>query len=99
MEKIEIAKGFAIEVDEDDVGYQLVGPGGEESGVVDYGEDAEVEVDGKTYMVTVEDKATAMSEETNLYLCLAEVPTVVEEEFDLEGEEDEDAGDLEGVTE
>lgn len=88
---IEIAHGFQIEVDEDDIGYQLVGPGGEESGVVDYGEDAEVEVDGKTYMVTVESKEAAMTEETNLYLCLDEVPKVVEEEFDLD--EDDNEGD------
>lgn len=42
---------FTIKIDES--GYQLVGPAGEESGVTDYGDEAELEVDGKTYVVTV----------------------------------------------
>jgi hypothetical protein len=94
---IEIAQGFTIEADEEDQGYQLVGPGGEVSGVTEYGDQAEVEVDGKTYEVTVESRESALTEEQILYLRLDEVPKVVKEEFELEeDEEDEEDEDLDG---
>jgi hypothetical protein len=79
---------FTIEVDED--GYQLTGPGGEESGVTDYGESAQVEVDGKTYEVTVGSAAEAMTEPQQIYILLDESPNVEEVEFELEDDEDED---------
>lgn len=102
MKTIEVAEGFKIEADEDDSGYQLVGPGSEESGVTDYGDTAEVEVDGKTYEVTVENRNSALTEEQQIYLCLDEVPKVEEVEFEEEGDEDEedlDADDGEGDEE
>jgi hypothetical protein len=83
---------FTIQVA--DNGYQLVGPNGEESGVTEYGDVADVEVDGKTYEVCVEDKESAMTEETELYLCMDEVPAVEEVgEFELEEGEEEDEED------
>ena len=94
MKTIEVAEGFKIEAYEYDRGYQLVGPGEEESGVTDYGETAVVVVDGKTYEVTVESQESALTEEQVIYLCLDEVPKVEEIEFEDE-DEDEDDGDEE----
>lgn len=82
---------FTIEIDES--GYQLVGPAGEESGVTDYGDEAELEVDGKTYVVTVESKAEALAEPPEIYLCLDEVPAVEEVEFELDDEDDDGLGE------
>lgn len=79
---------FTIEVDDD--GYQLVGPNGEESGITDYGEPAQVEVDGKMHEVVVEDKDSAMGEDaTQLYLLMDEIPNVEEVEFEIDDDEDE----------
>ena len=86
---------FTIEVDEDT--YQLVGPGGEESGTTDYGDEAEIEVDGKTYVTTVESREEALAEPPEIYLCLDEIPAVEEVEFELEEEDDEPEGEGEGV--
>ncbi len=81
---------FTIEVDEDT--YQLVGPGGEESGTTDYGESAEVEVDGKTYTTTVDSREEALEAPPEIYLCLDEVPAVEEVEFEVEDEDEGDDG-------
>jgi hypothetical protein len=86
---------FKIEVA--DEGYQLTGPNGEESGVTEYGETAEIEVDGKTYEVCVEDKESAMTEETTIYLVMDEAPSVETVEFDLDEEEDEEDDEDEEV--
>lgn len=85
---------FTIEVDEET--YQLVGPGGEESGVTDYGQEAEVEVDGKTYVTMVESKDEAIADPPDIYLCLEESPAVEEVEFELEDETDEEEDEGEG---
>lgn len=83
---------FTIELDE--TGYQLVAGTGEESGVTDYGEPAEIEVDGKTYVATVESREAALADPPEVYLCLDEVPAVEEVEFDLtETDEDDDEDD------
>jgi hypothetical protein len=87
-----------IEVDEG--GYQLVGPNGEESGVTDYGEMAEVECEGGTYAVLVEDREDALENDIPVYQLMAEVPEVEEVEFSLEDEGDAgDEGDDEGDEE
>lgn len=90
---------FKIEIAPE--GYQLVGPGGEESGVTDYGDTAEVEVeDGKVYSTTVESKESALTEEQQVYLCLDEVPVVEEfDGFDVEDDDDEDDEDREDLEE
>ncbi len=85
-----------IEVDED--GYQLVADE-EESGVVEYGEQAEVEVEGQLLFVTVLDEDTA--EEAVIYHMVdghpepvADLHEVEEVEFEIEadeGDEDEPA--------
>jgi hypothetical protein len=84
MYTVDVEEGFVIEAGEEDQGFQLVGPGGEESGVTPYTGTAEVEVGGKTYAVTVESQESALTEEQELCLCLEEVPEVEEVEFDLE---------------
>jgi len=84
---------FKIEVDEED--YQLVGPGGEESGVVDYGEVATVEVGGVSYFTALVDEEDA---EAAVIYCLKDGKpeavigdhTVEETEFELETTEEED---------
>ena len=81
---------LTIEVDNEAKGYQLVGPNGEESGVTDYGEMAEVEVEGKTYCALVEDRSDALEHEVPIYLLTGEVPGVDEVEFELEEEGDEE---------
>jgi len=95
---IEIAQGFHVELDEEDVGYQLCGPGEEESGITPYGDMAEVEVDGKMYGMTVFSKEEALTDLPPLYLRLdgIETPSVEEVEFEedeTEEEEDEDETD------
>ncbi len=89
--QIEIAQGFTVELGDD--GYQLTGPGGEESGVTEYGDAAEVEVDGKIYETTVESREEAMEYSPTLYLALDEVPEVEEVDFDVEDGEDRGGGD------
>ena len=83
---------FTIELDAG--GYQLVADG-VESGVTDYGDEAAVEVDGKTYTTLVESKQEALDEPPTICLVLDEVPAVEEVEFDIsvdegDGTEDED---------
>ena len=87
---------FTIEVDES--GYQLVADSGEESGVTDYGDTAEVEVDGKTYGCLVDSREDALAEPPEVYLLLEETPVVEEMEFDLEDEDEEEGGEGEPVT-
>ena len=89
-----------IEVDED--GYQLV-VDGHESGVAEYGEQAEVEVAGVLCFVTVLDEDAA--EEAVIYQMLdghpepvAEVHEVEEVEFEIEVEEDEEGDEQEPVV-
>ncbi len=83
---------FKIEVAPE--GYQLVGPGGEESGVTNYGDTAEIEVEGKVYEAVVESQQDALNEPPQVYLCLDEDPVVEVVEFDLEDEEeDEEEGE------
>jgi hypothetical protein len=87
-----------IEVDED--GYQLL-VDDQESGVADYGEQAEVEVEGVLYFVTVIDEDAA--EEAVIYRMVdgrpgpvAETHEVEDVEFEVEEEdEDEDEADEE----
>ncbi len=87
---------MAYTVEVGDEGYQLVGPSGEESGVTDYGDTAEVEVDGKTIVTTVDSAQEALAEPPQLFLLLDEVAGVEEIEFVMESDEDdEDADDEE----
>jgi hypothetical protein len=86
-----------IEVDEG--GYQLV-VDGQESGVSDYGEEAEVESEGVLYFTTVVDEDAA--EEAVIYRMVdghpepvAEAHEVEEWEFELEEEEDEEGDEEE----
>lgn len=91
MKTIDVAEGFKIEADDEEVGYQLVGPGGEESGIVEYGDVAQVKVDGKDYETTVESQESALTEEQLIYLCLDEIPVV--EALEFEDEDDADGLD------
>jgi hypothetical protein len=83
-----------IEVDED--GYQLL-VGDQESGVTDYGDDAQVEVEGVLHFTTVTEDGEP--EDAVIYRMVDGHPEVVAEaheveevEFEFE-EEDEDEGD------
>lgn len=84
---------FTVELGDD--GYQLVASSGEESGVTDYGDTAEIEVDGKDYICAVDSKEEALAEPPEVYLCLEEVPAVEEVEFDLTAEDEDDDDDEE----
>jgi hypothetical protein len=81
-----------IEVDDD--GYQFV-VGDQESGVSDYGEEAEVEVEGVLYFTTVVDEDAA--EEAVIYQMVDGHPEPVPEaheveewEFEIEEEDEAD---------
>jgi hypothetical protein len=89
-----------IEVDDD--GYQLVGPGGEESGVADYGDTAEIECGGVLHFTTVDSAEEA--EDAQIYRMVDGHPELVEEdheveewEFVLETEEEDEGDEDEAV--
>jgi hypothetical protein len=86
---------FKLEVAED--GYQLV-CGDEESGVTDYGDEATVEVEGKTYGVVVESPEDAKTALVYQYLDDV-VPEVEETEFDLSSDEDDEADEADEADE
>jgi len=87
-------KGFKIEVDEDS--YQLVGPGGEESGVTEYEDVAEVTCEDVLYFVTVADEDDA--EDAAIHKIVGGHPEVLEDqereveevEFEVEDETEDE---------
>lgn len=78
------ASKFTVEVGEN--GYQLIAPGGVESGVTGYGETAGVEVEGETYETTLTDD----EEVPVISMVLKGDPQVEEVEFELEEDEEEE---------
>lgn len=81
-----------IEVDDD--GYQLVGPDGEESGVTDYGDTAEVECGGVLHFTTMDSAEAA--EYAQIYHMVDGHPELVEDAHEVEAIEfvfEDDEGD------
>ncbi len=78
------ASKFTVEVGDD--GFQLIGPGEVESGVAEFGDVAEVEVEGETYQCVMDDHEDA----PQISLVLAGEPKVEDVDFELIGAEDGD---------
>ena len=76
-------KGSDFKIEVDDNGFQLVGPGGEESGVTYFGDTAEVKIGDDTFAATMEDDE---EDAPDIYLCLDGWPVIEEVEFETEDE-------------
>ena len=79
-----------ITIEKGEQGYRLIGPGGEEGDLTEYGDPATLEIGGETYMALLPSEEEEYEELESLVYRLEDVETVVEEVDFEEGDEPEE---------